>query len=283
MTMNIRKETLALLIGFAGLSCVAHAATSIPSSCETAANFFDACNADLKALNRETGGDAITNLPTAPYIRNVARTGLQKAGFEKTNQMCMTMLDGLYEKLGSLSMAAGLTRFEFSNRCQFAMAKVMMTVKSAQDASSNAGNSTPQTNSSATEPASREQVVADHRATSAVQWARSAKAQRADIDTAITLAKQALPNVALSCTDAKLIEQTPMDPNSKVYKPAALFVSKRCGYAVSYWPTDHDAQIVFDATEIDGWLGYCSTQATGTRTTCIDPERVPTYQPSKFQ
>ncbi|WP_124830916.1 MULTISPECIES: hypothetical protein [unclassified Burkholderia] len=163
--------------------------------------------------------------------------------------------------------AASLARYEFSNRCQATMVGVMMVAKRAENAAEAA---TAAKAANANSDAARENAIADHQASTAAQWARAAKNRDMDVEQANESARQKLPNVSASCPDTKLIKQTPVDFNSPVYKPTIIFASKQCGYAVSYWPADRDVQITFDSSEIDGWIGYCSTKSTGMTTTCTE-------------
>ncbi|WP_321916693.1 hypothetical protein [Burkholderia cepacia] len=100
--------------------------------------------------------------------------------------------------------------------------------------------------------AARENTIANRRASTAAQRARTAKDRGMDANQASESAQQKLPNVSASCPDTKLIKQTPMDFNSPVCKRTIIFAGKQCGYAASYQPADHDVQITFDSSEIDG-------------------------------
>ncbi|WP_155420020.1 hypothetical protein [Burkholderia gladioli] len=262
-----------------GAAATYAAGAALPQSCETVARFLDSCAADLKLLNYEMGGDKLSG-PSGGELRSTMRSVMQKKGFAQADQACTNGATKAYSNFANLMMAAGLARYEFSNRCQATMVGVMMVAKRAE---STADAATAANAENVNSDAAREKAIADHYASTASQWARAAKDQGMDVDQASESAQQKLPNVAVSCPDTKLIEQTPVDFNSPAYKPALIFASKQCGYAVSYWPTNHDAQITFDSSEIEGWLGYCSTQATGTRTTCIDPKRGGTNYSSKFQ
>lgn len=84
--------------------------------------------------------------------------------------------------------------------------------------------------------AARENTIGDHRASTAAQRARTAKDRGMDANLASESAQQKLPNVSASCSDTKLIKQTPMDFNSPVCKRTIIFAGKQRGYAASYRP-----------------------------------------------
>ncbi|HDR9759247.1 TPA: hypothetical protein ACK3Q6_005265 [Burkholderia cepacia] len=263
---------LAVVSAVAIITCTAHAAgVALPQSCETVARFLDSCAADLKLLNYEMGGNKLSG-PSGGELRSAMRTVVQQKGVALADQACTAGATKAYGNFANLMMAAGLARYEFSNRCQATMVGVMMVAKRAENAAEAA---TAAKTTSANSDAARENAIDDHRASTAVQWARAAKDRGMDSDQASESAQQKLPNVSASCPDTKLIKQTPVDFNSPVYKPTIIFASKQCGYAVSYWPADRDVQTTFDSSEIDGWIGYCSTKARGMTTTCT--ENQPTY------
>ncbi|MDR5821754.1 hypothetical protein [Caballeronia sp. LZ043] len=103
-------------------------------------------------------------------------------------------------------------------------------------------------------------------ADAAIHWAQALAQQHADAEAAYDLAKRHLDAVHASCPDAILMQQTPQ--KSGPYKPVVLFLSRQCGYIVSYWPDSGEEQISFDRTMIENWSGYCSTRV-GPQTTCI--------------
>ncbi|AIO24747.1 hypothetical protein [Burkholderia cepacia] len=129
------------------------------------------------------------------------------------------------------------------------MVGVMMVAKRAECAAETA---TAAKAANANSDAARENTIADHRASTAAQRARTAKDRGMDANQASESAQQKLPNVSASCPDTRLIEQTPVDFNSPVCKRTIIFAGKQCGYAASYRPADHDVQITFDSSEIDG-------------------------------
>jgi TonB family protein len=100
----------------------------------------------------------------------------------------------------------------------------------------------------------------------AIYWAHALAQQHADADAAYDLAKQNLGAINASCPDAILLQQTPKKAGP--YKPVILFLSRQCGYIVSYWPESGEEQISFDRSMIESWSGYCSTRV-GPRTTCL--------------
>jgi hypothetical protein len=100
----------------------------------------------------------------------------------------------------------------------------------------------------------------------AIYWAHASAQQHADADAAYDLAKQNLGAINASCPDAILLQQTPQKAGP--YKPVILFLSRQCGYIVSYWPESGEEQISFDRSMIESWSGYCSTRV-GPRTTCL--------------
>jgi uncharacterized protein len=111
------------------------------------------------------------------------------------------------------------------------------------------------------------QVLSDAKpADAAIHWAQALAQQHADAEAAYDLAKRRLDAVRASCPDATLMQQTPQ--KSGPYKPVVLFLSRQCGYIVSYWPDSGEEQISFDRTMIENWTGYCSARV-GPQTTCI--------------
>ncbi|MBH9647546.1 hypothetical protein [Burkholderia vietnamiensis] len=263
------KTLIAFLIASTSIfaATAAHAAgAALPQPCEAVARFYAHCGADLRALNYETGGDKMS-IPSDATLRNSMRANILKRGPEAGAQMCESAAGKLVGSFGGLMMASGMARYEFSNRCQAAMADVMFTAKRAQDKAV-ATKQAQQSQSVASDAAGRDQMIADHKASTAVQWARAAKDSRMNADEAGDAAHQKLANVAASCPDVKLIEQSAF--NSPAYQSSVIFASKQCGYAVSYWPAERDAQITFDSSEIDSWIGYCSMKVSGMTTTCTD-------------
>jgi uncharacterized protein len=102
--------------------------------------------------------------------------------------------------------------------------------------------------------------------TAALNWAHIVAQHHADSNAAYDLARRSLGTVSESCSDAVLLQQTPVSTAS--YKPVIMFLSQKCGYIVSYWPESGEEQVSFDRATVERWHGYCSTRTAST-TDCV--------------
>ncbi|WP_175770448.1 hypothetical protein [Burkholderia anthina] len=258
--------TLAKLavVSAASITCTATHAQTMPPACQQLVQLLDVCRTDLANL-AVTYQQQVPNFPSSTTLRNKIREGSRTLGVQKQNLQCGVTLKKMSPQFAGILTLVGFTGAQISNRC----ASTILTATSyaRQFPDDFANNQAPNPSDSAN---ALEEQIADHKAITAAQWARTAQDQRADIDTAYSSAQQALPLVGASCPDVTLVRQTPRAPSPT--KPVVLFASKQCGYAVSYWPESRESQTTFSAAEIDGWTGYCSTPMN-TQTECTSPKK----------